>query len=120
VRSRGISLNTVRSETSIPSLSSSPWTRGAPHNGLAIAVLRMSARTSAEVLLRSLRPRPLRDFQRQNSLEPSRCQRITVSGFTITMTSRHLLHRRESAAQNRRSDGRKVGRVPRWRSVASC
>src|ERR1700757_2706523 len=42
--------------TSMPSLSNSPWIRGAPHSGLAM---------------------------RQYDLKPARCHFMTVSGFTI-------------------------------------
>jgi hypothetical protein len=41
----GIRRETVRSETSIPSLSSSPWIRRAPHNGLACAICSIKAFT---------------------------------------------------------------------------
>jgi hypothetical protein len=39
----GIRREIVRSATSIPSLRSSPWIRGAPHSGLAAVILRTSA-----------------------------------------------------------------------------
>ena len=35
---RGMSRDTVRSETASPSFTSSPWIRGAPHNRLAPAI----------------------------------------------------------------------------------
>jgi hypothetical protein len=43
----GIMRETVRSATSIPSLRSSPWIRGAPHSGLAAAIFRTRAMISA-------------------------------------------------------------------------
>src|ERR1700742_4393173 len=65
---------------SMPSLSNSPWIRGAPHNGLAMLISRISRRISAGTVGR---PERGRDFQRQYDLNPARCHRTTVSGFTI-------------------------------------
>jgi hypothetical protein len=53
---------TVVCPTSMPSLSSSPWIRGAPQSGFAILISRMSWRTSTGVLRRPPRGR---DRQRQ-------------------------------------------------------
>jgi hypothetical protein len=47
VRRFGISLETVRSATSIPSFHSSPWIRGAPHSRFASAILVTRAVISA-------------------------------------------------------------------------
>src|SRR6516164_3644746 len=55
-------LATVVCPTSMPSLSSSPWMRGAPQSGFARLMSRMSCRTSCDILGRP--PRGL-DFQRQ-------------------------------------------------------
>jgi hypothetical protein len=65
---------------SMPSLSNSPWILGAPHNGLAMLISRISRRISNGTVGR---PQQCRDFQRQYDLKPARCQRITVSGLTI-------------------------------------
>src|SRR5258707_9836960 len=65
---------------SMPSLSSSPWMRGAPQSGLARLMSRINLRISSGIL--GLPPRRL-DFQRQNSRNPARCQRTTVSGRTM-------------------------------------
>jgi hypothetical protein len=43
----GMRRETVRSASSIPSLHSSPWIRGAPQSGLAAAILRTTAMISA-------------------------------------------------------------------------
>jgi hypothetical protein len=51
------------------------------HKGLAILVSRISRRISNDTIGR---PQRRRDFQRQYNLKPARCQRITVSGRTIT------------------------------------
>src|SRR5712671_2464521 len=62
------------------SLRSSPWILGAPHNGLATLIWRISWRIST---VTAGRPRRCFDFHRQYDLNPPRCQRITVSGRTI-------------------------------------
>src|SRR5882762_10759978 len=69
---------TVRCETSRPSLSSSPWMRGAPQSGFASAMVRTRLASSEPTGGRPVRPR--RDFQVQKARKPCRCQRITVSG----------------------------------------
>ena len=46
----GIQRDTVRSEILTPSFFSSPWTRGVPHVGLAVAMVWMSFRISERVL----------------------------------------------------------------------
>ncbi len=56
-------VETVLSEISIPSFSSSPWKSGAPQSGAASAIWRMSARISG---LTGGRPEPrFLDFHRQ-------------------------------------------------------
>ena len=42
-------LATLDCATSNPSLSSSPWTRGAPHSGLSMLIRRISARRSVSI-----------------------------------------------------------------------
>jgi hypothetical protein len=55
----------------MPSLSSSPWIRGAPHSGLALAILR--TRDLISLFNRDLPTRPLcRDLYCQNNLNPCR------------------------------------------------
>src|SRR5262249_19428512 len=72
-------LETANSATSKPSLSSSPWMRGAPHNGFSLLICRIRSRNSRSIFGR---PARCRDFQRQKALKPARCQRRIVSGFT--------------------------------------
>jgi hypothetical protein len=55
-----------------------------PHSGLAMLISRISRRISAGTVGR---PERGRDFQRQYDLNPARCQRKTVSGFTIVRLS---------------------------------
>ena len=62
----GMYLPTVAWLTSMPSLSSSPWMRGAPHSGLAKLSWRIRSRISGLVLGR---PR-WRDPDRQRQIEP--------------------------------------------------
>src|SRR5258708_4874773 len=66
--------------TSMPSLRSSPWILGAPHNGLAPLIWQISWRIST---VTAGRPQRCFDFHRQYELNPARCQRITVSGRTL-------------------------------------
>src|SRR6202163_4737909 len=77
---RTIYLATLVWPTSMPSLRSSPWILGAPHNGLATLIWRISWRIST---VTAGRPKRCFDFRRQYDLNPARCQRITVSGRTI-------------------------------------
>lgn len=58
VRRFGSSLETVRSETPIPNLRSSPWILGAPHHGLAAAIRGTGALISAVTDARLIMGRP--------------------------------------------------------------
>jgi hypothetical protein len=69
---------TVVSLMSMPSLSSSPWMRSAPHPVFSRHILRIRSRTSQEMSGRPGWPR--RTFQVQNRRNPARCQATTVSG----------------------------------------
>src|SRR5215475_554312 len=91
---RAIYLATLVWPISMPSLSSSPWILGAPHNRLARLISRISRRISSGTVGR---PRPRRDVQRQYDLKPARCQRMTVSGRTIARASYVLENRRQTA-----------------------
>ena len=73
----GISRETVRSATSMPSVMSSPWIRGAPHKGLAAAIRATRARSSPLT-----RGRPPGEVERpaQYWRKRRRCHRRTVSG----------------------------------------
>src|SRR3984893_15292418 len=90
---RAIYLATLVWPTSTPSLRSSPWMRGAPHNGLATLISRINRRISNDTIGR---PQRRRDFQRQYDLKPARCQRITVPGRTIASASYILGNRRQT------------------------
>src|SRR4030095_328414 len=77
---RAIYLATLLSPIPLASLSSSPGIVGAPHNGLAMLISRISRRISNGAVGR---PQRCRDFQRQYDLKPVRCQRMTASALTI-------------------------------------
>src|SRR6516165_8612322 len=85
---------------SMPSLRSSPWILGAPHKGLAMLISLISRRISNGTVGR---PQRLRDFQRQYDLKPARCQRMTVSGFTIVNALMASGTKRYSPTKIRRS-----------------
>src|SRR4029078_3354028 len=98
---RAIYLATLVWPTSMPSLRSSPWILGAPHNGLAMLISRITRRISSGT---AGRPRRRLDFQRQDDLKPARCQRITVSGRTIASAS-HILGNSRQPPPNRTFPG---------------
>src|SRR5713226_3465 len=87
-------------EIAIPSLSNSPWIRGAPQRGLARLISRVRSRVSLET---GGRPFRTRLFNVQYSRKPFRCQAMTVSGFTISRAERQPDQRRESQTHSTRS-----------------
>jgi hypothetical protein len=91
------------SPISMPSLSSSPWMRGAPHSGFSRLIVRISFRTSLEI--GGLPDRPWRTFQVQNRRKPLRCHAITVSGLTMTMPERQSAQTRVIHDQKSRFAG---------------
>ena len=107
---RGMYLDTAASETSKPSILSSPWIRGAPHNGFSRDIRRISPRNSLDTGGRPGFPR--RDFRVQKRRKPFRCQPITVSGLTITRISLQPDHSRDRTTQKRRSAIRSDGLAP--------
>jgi hypothetical protein len=108
-------LATVDCATSIPSLSSSPWMRGAPQSRLAKLISRIRRRISPDILGR---PPRLRDFQRQYSRKPFRCHRMTVSGWTIVTASNTDGNRRYSQTKSNRSASVSFGlEGTRWRNT---
>jgi hypothetical protein len=111
---------TVRSEMSIPRVQSSPWMRGAPHNGFAAAISRTRACVFASIL--GGRPtRPCRERRIQRQRNHSRCHRTTVSGWTNIRAERHRVQMTERAIQNSRSRWLRHGRTTeRLRAVSCC
>src|ERR1017187_6859123 len=123
-RLRTMFLPTLVSPMSMPSLSNSPWMRGAPQSGLSRHILRISSRTSLGTGGRPNRPR--RTFQVQISRKPLRCQAMTVSGLTLTKEDRQSPQASQSHAQRSRSAEVSFGRLterrrtPSWRRSARC
>jgi hypothetical protein len=107
---------TVRFDTRIPSLSSSPRIRSAPQRGFRAAISPMSA-----ARLVGLRPRG-RDRQRYRSRKPSRCHRSTVAGCTSATAVRHAVVHLVSTAMVRRCEPVNITRLPcsRHFAAASC
>jgi hypothetical protein len=116
---RIIYLATLVCPTSIPSLSSSPWMRGAPHNGLARFISRINCRVSVGT---AGRPRRLLDFQRQNNRKPARCHRITVSGLTMVSATWALGRSRQAQPRMILSTVRNDSRpgLPRRNTMICC
>jgi hypothetical protein len=69
-------LDTVDSATPKPSLSSSPWMRGAPYNGFSSLIRPINACSARSIFRLPGRPR---DFQRQYTRNPARSHRRIVS-----------------------------------------
>jgi hypothetical protein len=104
LRLRTMYLLTLLSPMSMPSLSCSPWIRGAPQEEFSRHILRIRSRTSREI---TGRPGwPCRTFQVQKRRKPLRCQAMTVSGSTMASAERQSLQTRDSQTHNRRSNGR--------------
>jgi len=95
---RTMYLAAVACEILIPSLSSSPWIRGAPQSGLSLLIFRISSRTSFEVFGLPAQCRLF--FQVQNRRKPLRCHAITVSGLTMTRAERQAGQMREIQTQS--------------------
>ena len=109
---------TDRSESTKPSLSSSPWILGAPQDGFSRAILQMSSWISAVIL--ALPGAGPRDRQRQYNRNPARCQLTTVSGFTIKSTSAQRDQTLRNAVQNNRSIRLSLGRGRLRFRTATC
>ena len=75
--------------------------RGAPQEGFSLHILRISARTSGEMMGRPGWPQ--HTFQVQNRRNPARCQAMTVSGLTMVSAERQPRQRRDRQIHNRRS-----------------
>ena len=90
--------------------------RSSPHVGFSFPTRRIRSCTCP-----GIRGRPGRDFRRQNSRQPARCQRIIVSGrTTTTRASRHLKHRDSNASLTRVAGSMGRGFAPRSTYRASC
>jgi len=85
----------------MPSLSSSPWMRGAPQPGFPRHILRIRSRTSLEMTGRPGFPQ--RTFQVQNKRKAARRQATTVCGLTMANAERQSRQRRDRQIHSRRS-----------------
>ena len=102
-----------------PSFKSSPWIRGAPHRVFSRDIRRTRSRISLDTGGRPGFPR--RDFHVQKSLNPLRCQPMTVSGLTITRAWRQPGHRQDRMTQKTLSAFRSNGRgLCRFRTATCC
>ena len=116
-RCGGMYLATLVSPTSTPSLSNSPWMRGAPHSGFSRLNFRMSLRTSFGTV--GLPGFPRRTFQVQNIRKPLRCQPMTVSGLRMSKERRQSTQAWDSQAHRSRSAVISFGRFTERRRTAS-
>jgi hypothetical protein len=81
---------------------------GAPHSGFSRLIRRISARISQSILGR---PTTWRGFQRQQARKPRRCQRSTVSGWTMMIASRSDGYSQYSHTNSKRSMFHSLTRV---------
>lgn len=94
------------SSMTMPSLSSSPWIRGAPQR-FSAAMRIIKSRIS--LVMRGLPTRRLADLHRHTHRKSRRCYATTVSGSTINKQEAHLDHNRRIRIQKARSRGRSRG-----------
>ena len=95
---RFIQREIVRSETSKPSMRSSPWMRGAPQVGFSTTMLQINCRTSLGVCLLPTGFLIL-EISLQYRRQPARCHRVTVSGVTTMRACFHCGQDRLAAVQ---------------------
>src|ERR1700732_5245640 len=95
---RFIQREIVRSETSKPSVRSSPWMRGAPHVGFSTTIREINSRTSFDVCGRPTGLLTL-EISFQYKRNPPLWQRTTVSGVTAMRDCCHPDQNRRTATQ---------------------
>jgi len=107
---------TVRFETRIPILRSSPRIRSAPHLGFFALMSRIV--DACEVRRRP----PRRDRHRQNTRNPARCHRSTVAGSNNVTADGQVDVKRDKTPTVHRSVGDARPRFPSSRrfATASC
>jgi hypothetical protein len=116
---RFIQREIVCSETSKPSIRSSPWMRGAPHVGFSTTIRKISSLTSFEIRLLPtgvLNPEISRRYRRK----PAWCQPTTVSGVTTIRACFHSAQNRPAAIQKSLSSDANLGLGRRYFRTASC
>jgi len=108
---------TVRGDTRIPSFtSSSDAIRSSPHVRFAPAMSAIKSRRSAG---NRGRPRGI-DFHRQNSRNPLRCHRMSVSGFTTVRSRRQSMSRDSATSVIRVASSARRGLTCRSKYNANC
>src|SRR6516164_1986010 len=109
LEARFIQREMVLSETSKPSMRSSPWMRGAPQLGFSAIIWKMRSRTSFGACLL---PMGFLVFEiiLQYQLNPARCQRTTVSGVTTRSACFQPDQDRRTSSQKSLSDKSSFGR----------
>jgi hypothetical protein len=116
---RFIQREIVRSEMSNPSISSSPWMRGAPQVGFSATMRKINFRNSFGVGLRPTGPRT-REISLQYMRKPALCHRTTVSGVTMMTARFHRDHSRLMPTQKNLSNRLRAGRGRRRFSTVNC
>ncbi|PYU79966.1 MAG: hypothetical protein DMG50_21930 [Acidobacteria bacterium] len=109
----------VLSESSKPSMRSSPCTLGASQVGLSTTIRKINSRTSIGV---GILPTCLRtlEISRQYIRKPVRSQRTTVLGVTMMRDCFQADQTRRAITQKSLSKGPRLGRGCRRFSVRSC
>ena len=116
---RFIQREIVRSETSKPSMRSSPWMRGAPHVGFSTTIRKINSRTSFDVCRLPMGLLTL-ETSFQYKRNPPLCQRTTVSGVTARRDRCHADQNRRMATQKSLSSRSSLGCGCRRFRTASC
>lgn len=98
----------------IPALPPHRLDRSSPQSGFSVAILRVSARSSA-----GSGGRPDRDLNRHSSLHPARRHRIMVAGCTTTRALRHSNSFASMAKLTRLAASTRRGRTPRSKNNAN-
>jgi len=106
---RCIYLASVLADTLNPSLASSAGILRWPQSRFSMVILRMRVRSSAAMGRRPGLP-VHRERRPQYVRQPWRCQRSTVSGFTMRRDVRQPLNHRHPKIQKRRSASSRRGR----------
>jgi len=116
---RFIQREMVLSQSSKPSMQSSPWIRGAPQVGFSTTIRKINSRTSFGVGLLPTWLRTL-EISRQYTQKPARCQRTMVSGVTMMRECFQADQTRRAITQKSLSKRSRLGRGCRRFSTTSC
>jgi hypothetical protein len=107
----------VLSDTSKPSMRSSPWMRGAPQVGFSALIWRINRRTSLDI---GLLPMGLFEMNVQYKRNPAWCQRTTVSGVSTMRACFQPNQNRRTSTHNSLSSEPSLGRGCRRFRMPSC